>query len=98
MEWAKAYIGDSDLRTALASPLYADLSGFPPMLIQVGTAEILLDDAIRMADCVGKDGVEVTLDTAEGMCHVWHGFTSMLPEAIEAIEKVARFIRKHLRG
>jgi acetyl esterase/lipase len=98
MKWAKAYVGNSDMRTPLASPLYAELSGLPPMLIQVGTAEILLDDAIRVADRAGKDGEEVTLNTAEDMCHVWHVFSSMLPEAIEAIEEVARFIRKHLRG
>jgi len=97
LKWARAYIGDSDLRTPLASPLYADLRGLPPMLIQAGTAEILLDDAIRMADRAGKDGVEVTLNTAEDMCHVWHVFSSMLPEAMEAIEQVSRFIQKHLR-
>ena len=97
MEMAQAYIDDASFRTPLASPLYADLNGLPPMLIQVGTAEILLDDATRMADHARKDGVEVTLHTAEDMCHVWHFFTSMLPEALEAIEEIARFIRKHLR-
>ena len=97
LKWARAYVGDSDLRTPLASPLYADLSGLPPMLIQSGTAEILLDDAIRMADRARKNGVEVTLNTAEDMCHVWHIFSSILPEAMEAIEEVARFIQKHLR-
>jgi acetyl esterase/lipase len=98
IDMAEAYIGDSDLKAPLASPLYADLSGLPPILIQAGTAEILLDDAIRMADRAGKDGVDVTLNTAEDMCHVWHVFTSMLPEAIEAIGELARFIRKHLKG
>ena len=96
MEMAEAYIGEADFRTPLASPLYADLKGLPPMLIQVGTAEILLDDAIRIADHASKDGVEVTLNKAEDMCHVWHLFTSMLPEALEAIEEAALFIRKHL--
>jgi len=97
IEMAEAYMGDADLRTPLASPLYANLEGLPPMLIHVGTAEILLDDATRMADRARKDGVEVTLDTVKDMCHVWHFFTSMLPEAIKAIEEVARFIQKHLR-
>ncbi len=95
-EMAEAYMGDTDPRIPLVSPLYADLDGLPPMLIQVGTAEILLDDATRMADHARKAGVEVTLNIAEDMCHVWHGFTSMLPEALEAIEEVARFMRKHL--
>jgi acetyl esterase/lipase len=94
-EMAQAYIGDSDLRMPLASPLYADLSGLPPLLIHVGTAEILLDDAIRFADQARDAGVEVTLNAAEDMCHVWHFFTSMLPEALQAIDEVAGFIRKH---
>jgi acetyl esterase/lipase len=96
MEMAEAYMGGTDPRTPLASPLYADMDGLPPMLIQVGTAEILLDDATRMADRARKAGVDVTLNTAEDMCHVWHFFSSMLPEALEAIEEVARFMRKHL--
>jgi acetyl esterase/lipase len=96
MEMAEAYMGGTDPRTPLASPLYADMDGLPPMLIQVGTAEILLDDATRMADRARKAGVEVTLNTAEDMCPVWHFFSSMLPEALEAIEEVARFMRKHL--
>jgi acetyl esterase/lipase len=96
IEMAEAYMGDTDPRTPLASPLFADLEGLPPMLIHVGTAEILLDDAIRMFDHARKAGVEVTLNKAEDMCHVWHFFTIMLPEALEAIEEVARFMRKHL--
>jgi acetyl esterase/lipase len=96
IEMAEAYMGDTDPRTPLASPLFADLEDLPPMLIHVGTAEILLDDAIRIFDHARKAGVEVTLNKAEGMCHVWHFFTIMLPEALEAIEEVARFMRKHL--
>jgi len=96
IEMAEAYTGDTDPRTPLASPLYADLEGLPPMLVHVGTAEILLDDAIRMVDQARKSNVEVTLNAAEGMCHVWHFFTAMLPEALEAIEEVARFMRKNL--
>ena len=97
MEFAEAYLGDADSRTPLASPLYGDLDGLPPMLIHVGAAEILLDDAARMADRAGKAGVDISLNTAEGMCHVWHFFSSMLPEAMEAIEEVAKFMRKHLK-
>ena len=96
IEMAGAYTGDTDLRTPLASPLYADLKGLPPMLVHVGTAEILLDDATRLADHARNFGVEVTLNTADGMCHVWHFFTTMLPEALLAIEEVAQFMRKNL--
>ncbi len=96
-EMAEAYLGDADPQAPLASPLYAGIEGLPPMLIHVGEAEILLDDAIRMADRAGQAGVDVTLNTAEGMCHVWHFFSSMLPEAMAAIEEVAQFMRKHLK-
>ncbi len=56
---AKAYLGSADARDPLASPLYAKLSGLPPLLIQVGTAEILLDDATRVAERARAAGVEV---------------------------------------
>jgi acetyl esterase/lipase len=97
IEMAAAYMDNTDPRTPLASPLYADLTGLPPMLIHVGTSEILLDDAIRLADHARKVGVDVTLNAAEGLCHVWHFFTVMLPEALEAIKDVASFMREHLR-
>jgi acetyl esterase/lipase len=96
IEMAAAYMDNTDPRTPLASPLYADLTGLPPMLIHVGTSEILLDDAIRLADHARKVGVDVTLNAAEGLCHVWHFFTVMLPEALEAIDEVARFMRKNI--
>jgi acetyl esterase/lipase len=97
MEYAEAYLGDTEPRAPLASPLYGDLDGLPPMLLHVGSAEILLDDAVRIADRAKKAGVEVILNTAEDMCHVWHLFSSMLPEAMAAIEEVAQFMRKHLK-
>ena len=97
IEMVEAYMDDTDPRTPLASPLYADLVDLPPMLIHVGTSEILLDDATRLVDHARKAGIEVTLNAAEGMCHVWHFFTIMLPEALEAINEVAGFMREHLR-
>jgi len=97
IEMAEAYMDNTDPRTPLASPLYSDLVGLPPMLIHVGTSEILLDDANRLVDHARKAGIEVTLNVAEGMCHVWHFFTIMLPEALEAINEVAGFMREHLR-
>jgi len=97
IEMAEAYTDDTDHRAPLASPLYAELKGLPPMLIHVGTSEILYDDATRLVDHARKSGVEVTINTAEGMCHVWHYFTIMLPEALEAIKEIAVFMREHLR-
>ena len=94
--WGGLYLGEHDPRTPLASPLYADLHGLPPILIQVGAAEVLLDDATRLADRALAAGVNTTLEVWPEMIHVWHTFASILPEAREAIEKIGRFIRRHL--
>ena len=97
LEWmAKLYLGGLDPRTPLAAPLYADLAGLPPLLIQVGKAEGLLDDARRVAERARAAGVDVTLEAWDDMIHVWHIFASMLPEAREAIERVGEFMRKRL--
>lgn len=91
---AKAYLGDTDTRTPLAAPLYADLRGLPPLLIQVGTAEVLLDDAIRLAERAKSAGVDVTLELWEEMIHGWHLFP-MLPEGKHSIERIGEFMQKH---
>ena len=94
--WAGLYLGDHDPRTPLASPLYADLHGLPPLLIQVGSAEVLLDDATRLAERASAAGVNSTLEVWPGMIHVWHTFPA-IPEAREAITGIARFLHTHLR-
>jgi len=91
---AKLYLGGLDLRTPLAAPLYADLAGLPPLLIQVGKAEALLDDAGRVAERARAAGVDVTLEAWDDMIHVWQIFAATLPEAREAIERIGEFIRK----
>lgn len=95
LEMAKAYLGGKNARTPLASPLYADLTGLPPLLIHVGTSETLLDDASRLAERAKKAGVNVTHEAWEGMIHVWHLFAPMLDEGQQALEKIGAFIRKH---
>lgn len=95
VEMAKAYLGDADPRTPLAAPIYADLKGLPPLLIQVGTSETLLDDAKRLAERAKSAGVEVVLEPWEEMIHVWHIFAAMLPEGQQAIDRIGEFIRKH---
>jgi len=92
---AKAYLGDADPCTPLASPLYADLTGLPPLLIQVGTAECLFDDARRLADRARAAGVDVTLEPWDDMIHMWHMFAAMLPEGQQAIDRIGEFIREH---
>jgi epsilon-lactone hydrolase len=73
-ELAKAYLNGTDPLNPLASPLHADLRGLPPMLIQVGSAEILLDDAVRLAGAAGAADVRVTLEVWPDMIHAWHLF------------------------
>ena len=96
LEMASAYLGGTDPRTPLAAPLYADLKGLPPMLIQVGTSEVLLDDSTRLAERAKEAGVDVTLEPWDDMVHVWHFFASMVPEGRDAVDRIASFIHKHI--
>jgi acetyl esterase/lipase len=92
---AQAYLGGADPRTPLAAPLYADLQGLPPLLIQVGTAETLLDDALRIAARAREAGVKVTLEPWEDMIHVWQFYAVRVPEAKKAVEDIGRFVIEH---
>jgi acetyl esterase/lipase len=96
-EMAKLYLGSKDPRSPLASPLYADFSKFPPMLIHVGTAEVLMDDSARMAKKAKEAGVDVTYEPWQDMIHVWHFFADILPEAREAINAIGKYILKHTK-
>jgi len=87
------YLNGADPRSPLAAPLHAELAGLPPMLIQVGTAETLLDDAVRLAGRAAEADVRVTLETWPGMIHVWHLFHPQLAEGRRAIAAAGRFIR-----
>jgi phosphinothricin tripeptide acetyl hydrolase len=89
---AKAYLGGEDPRTPLASPLHADLRGLPPLLIQVGSEEVLLDDARELAARAQGAGVDVTLEVWDRMIHVWHWFLPMLDEAPAAIDRIGVFV------
>jgi len=93
LELAKAYLGDAHPRTPLAAPLYADLRGLPPLLIQVGTAEVLLDDSTRLAERARAAGVDVILERWDDMFHMWHFFAAILPEGQQAIDRIGEFIR-----
>lgn len=94
---AQQYLGDRDRRMPLASPLYADLQGLPPLLIQVGSAEVLLDDATRIADRAKAAGVQADLEVWDEMIHIWQIFAPVLPEGQHAIERLGGFIREHMR-
>ena len=94
---AKNYLGeDGDPCHPLASPLYADLTGLPPLLIQVGDRETVLDDSTMFADKARAAGVDVELQIWDGMIHVFQMFASELAEARQAIDSVAAFLHKHL--
>lgn len=95
VELGKTYLGGEDPRSPLAAPIYADLKGLPPLLIQVGTAETLLDDSTRLAERAKEAGVDVTLEPWDDMIHVWHSFAPMLPEGQQAIDRIGEFVRKH---
>ncbi len=86
------YLAGKDPRTPLAAPLYADLSGLPPLLIVVGGREILLDDASRVAERARKAGVEVTYEPAAHMIHVWQLFAPMLDEGRESLARIGGYI------
>jgi acetyl esterase/lipase len=94
--WASMYHGGGDLKAPLASPLYAELSGLPPIMLQVGTEEILLDDSLRFAERAKAAGVDVTLDVWDEMIHVWQLFSFMLPEAQQGIDRAGAFIKERV--
>ena len=93
---AKDYLGSQDPRQGSISPVFADLSGLPPLLVQVGGKEILLDDSTRLATRAAADGVAVTLDVTPDVPHVFVGFAAILDEAAEALDRGGRFLRDHL--
>lgn len=90
------YVGAYDTRHPLISPLYAELHGLPPLLIQVGSDEIVLSDSTRLAERVKIAGGEATLEVWEGMWHVFHCLAPQLPEANRAIEKIGAFVRRQI--
>ncbi|WOF23937.1 alpha/beta hydrolase [Microbacterium betulae] len=90
---ARHYLAGADPETPTASPLFADLTGLPPLLIEVGEAEILLSDATRLAAAAGEAGVDVRLHVWPGMVHDWAVFAFMLGEGRELIAEVGGFVR-----
>lgn len=89
---AQGYLQGKDPRTPLAAPLYADLKGLPPLLIQVGDAETLLDDSNRLTERAKAAGVQVKLEVWPEMIHVWQLFASFLPEGQQAVDVIGKFI------
>lgn len=87
------YLSGTDPQTPLASPLYGDFSGFPPLLIQVGDYEVLLNDSTRLAEKAKSAGVDVKLEVEPEMFHNFQHFAPLFPEAQQAIDRIGEFIR-----
>jgi acetyl esterase/lipase len=90
---ARFYLGEVPATHPLASPVYADLTGLPPMLVQVSDTEILRDDSRRVVANARRDGVDVTLRVWRGLPHVWQYFARFLPEGRRALREAAAFVR-----
>ncbi len=93
LDMARFYLGGADPRSPLAAPIYADLHGLAPLLIQVGAAETLLDDAVRLAKVAGAADVRVDLQIWPEMVHVWHLFHPELKAGLRAIEEGGDYVR-----
>jgi epsilon-lactone hydrolase len=94
-EKAAQYIGEYNVKNPLISPLYGDLKDLPPILIQVGTDEILLDDAVRFSEQARSAGCDLTLEIWEEMFHVFQMF-SFMPDTKKALLNISNFVNKHL--
>lgn len=89
------YLNGQDPKSPLASPVFADLKGLPPLLIQVGSEEILYDDAVTLDKLASEAGVTSELEVWDGMMHVWHLMAGVLPEGKKAINRIGAFIAGH---
>ncbi|TAJ72775.1 MAG: alpha/beta hydrolase [Phenylobacterium sp.] len=98
LEMADQYLGGRDPRSPFASPAGADLSGLPPLLIQVGADEVLLDDAIALGKGAQAAGVRTQLEIWPDMIHVWQMFAGTLPQADEAIQRIVEFLARSWRA
>lgn len=94
--FAAMYLAGTDPYEPLASPLFGSLSGLPPMLLQVGSIETMLDDSTSFAGRARDAGVDVTLECWEGVFHAWHESVHALPEARQAIERIGEFLSVHV--
>ncbi len=90
------FLGEGDPHDPLANPLYTDYAGMPPIYVQVGEAETLLEDSRRIAERAGKAGVDIKIDEFQDMQHVFHFMAGAAPEADEAIRRMAQWVRPKL--
>jgi acetyl esterase/lipase len=92
------YVQGQNAALGLISPVFADLSGLPPLIIQAGSHEVLLDDALRLARVAAIADVEITLDITPGVPHVFQAYSPMLDEAGAALDRAGRLLSAYLAG
>jgi acetyl esterase/lipase len=92
------YTSGHDAALGLISPIFADLTGLPPLIIQAGTHEVLLDDAVRLAQQAATADVQVTLDITPGVPHVFQAYYPILDEATAALDRAGQLLSAHLAG
>ena len=96
-QFARAYLAqESDATNILASPVFADFEGFPPVLFQVGSTEILVDDSRRIYEKILASGGAGELQIYDGVFHTWQMAVGLLPEADTAIRRATEFINNHI--
>ena len=97
LEMLQHYLGAYDPRSPLVSPLFADVSGLPPLLVYAGSDELLVDDAIRLAERLRQVGGSIEFQIAEGFWHTWPITAAMrpFPEGTQALEHIGAFVRTH---
>ena len=98
LDFAKTYLNGADPKSPTATQLNASFDGLPPLLIQAGSIETLLDDATRLDTLAKQVGVETVLEIWDDMPHVWHMFAPKLPEAVQALVSVGAFVETRLAG
>jgi len=92
------YTAGQDAGIGLISPIFADLSGLPPLIIQAGSHEVLLDDAIRLAGVAASADVQITLDITPGVPHVFQAYHPILEEAVAALDRAGQLLSAYLTG
>ena len=95
--YAQRFVGAHDLRNPLAAPIHAELHNLPPLLVQAGGAETLLDDSVRVHARAKEAGVDITLEIDDDMIHAWHVFAPRFVGAQKAIDRAGAFVKRHLR-
>ena len=95
---ARTFLAGAAANSPDASPVFADVSGLPPILVQIGENEVMLSGAMRLATHLAENGVRTTLEVWPGMFHVWHLFAAILPDGQKAINNAADFLRQAIES